>query len=97
MIKTSFSFNKLPVTITKQGKRLVAYSPALDVSTSGKSIKDVQKKFSELVYIFLEEIIEAGTVNEVLLELGWKKVQQKWNPPRVISSKSIGVRLPAFA
>jgi hypothetical protein len=97
MIKASFSFNKLPITITKQGKRLVAYSPALDLSTSGKSIKDVQKKFSELVFIFLEEIIEAGTVNEVLSELGWKKVQQKWNPPQVISSKSIGVRLPVFA
>lgn len=97
MIKPSFSFSKLPVTITKQGKQLVAYSPALDISTCGKSLKDVQAKFVELVYIFLEEIIDAGTVNEVLTDLGWKKIQHKWNPPEVISSKSIGVRLPAFA
>ncbi len=97
MIKPSFSFNKLPVTIMKQGKQFVAYSPALDVSTCGKSAKDAQAKFVELVYIFLEEIIEAGTVNEVLSELGWKKVQQKWSPPQVVLSKSIGVRLPTFA
>ena len=81
----------------KQGKSFIAYSPVLDLSTSGKTLKDVQNKFSEIVYIFMEEIIEAGTINEVLSELGWKKVQQKWSPPQIISSKSIGVRLPAFA
>jgi len=81
----------------KQGKSFIAYSPVLDLSTSGKTLKDAQNKFSEIVYIFMEEIIEAGTINEVLSELGWKKVQQKWSPPQIISSKSIGVRLPAFA
>lgn len=77
MIKTSFSVEKLPVTITKQGKRFVAYSPVLDISTSGKSVKDAQKKFGELVNIFIEEIVEAGTLHNVLAELGWKKVQNK--------------------
>ena len=57
MIKTIFSFNKLPVTIMKQGKSFVAYSPVLDLSTSGKTLKDVQNKFSEIVYIFMEEIM----------------------------------------
>ena len=87
----------LSVVITKQGARFVAYSPALDISTSGKSEKDVRSKFGELANIFLEEIIEAGTVSEVLSELGWKKLQKRWNPPQVISSKSIGVQMPAFA
>lgn len=97
MIKKTILVDKLPVTVMKQGKHFVAYSPALDVSTSGKSLKDVQKKFIELVTVFIEEIIEAGTIHEVLYELGWTKIQQKWSPPKVISSKSIGVRLPAFA
>ena len=95
MISKNIFFN-LPVIITKQNRRFVAYSPALDISTSGKSKKDVQGKFVELVNIFIEEINEAGTIGDVLTELGWKKIQKKWNPPQIISSESIGVRVPIF-
>ena len=88
---------KLPLVIMKQGKHFVAYSPVLDLSTVGKSLKDAQKMFGQAAKIFLEEIIEAGTVDEVLSDLGWKKVQKKWNPPQVVSSDSIGIRVPVFA
>ena len=87
---------KLTVLVTKQGKRFVAYTPALDVATSGKSEKDARKKFEELINLFLEEIVEEGTVNEVLSELGWKKVQRKWTPPRVVSRESMDFRIPAM-
>lgn len=86
----------LPVIISKYGKRFVAYTPALDVSTSGKSLKDVKERFSELATIFIEEIIKAGTIDEVLSELGWTKGRQ-WTPPKIVSSQSIGVRIPVFA
>jgi hypothetical protein len=99
MLKRNFSYHlqKLPVVITKQGHQFVAYTPALDISTAGSSEKDVKKKFGELVTIFLEEIIEAGTVREVLTELGWTKTEKAWNPPEVVSTKTIGVQIPAFA
>ena len=87
----------LPVVITKQNKRFVAYTPALDIATSGKSQKEVRARFVELANIFFEEIIAAGTVNDVLSELGWRKVQKKWSPPQVISSQSIGLQMPVFA
>ncbi len=96
MANRYISYN-LPVLITKQNKRFVAYTPALDVSTSGKSEKEVRKRFVELANIFIEEIITAGTANDVLAELGWNKVQRKWTPPQVISSQSIGLRIPALA
>ena len=96
MLKNNLSFN-LPVLITKQNKRFVAFTPALDVSTSGKSVKEVKKSFVELANIFLEEIFEAKTADDVLSELGWKKVQKKWNPPEIISSQSIGLQIPVFA
>jgi hypothetical protein len=86
----------LPVLVTKQGKRFVAYTPALDISTSGKSAKDVKEKFAELANIFLEEIMERGTANDVLAELGWKKAQKKWTPPQIISSQSIGFNMPVL-
>ena len=96
MTSKQFSFN-IPIVITKQGKRFVAYTPALDISTSGKTEKDVKVKFFELVSIFLEEIFEAGTQKEVLLELGWKRIEKKWTPPQVISATSVGFHIPAFA
>ena len=84
-LKNKLSFN-LPVLITKQNKRFVAYTPALDISTSGKSEKDAKARFVELASLFLEEIIEAETADDVLSELGWKKIQKGWTPPKVIFS-----------
>lgn len=96
MLKNKLFFN-LPVLITKQNKRFVAYTPALDISTSGKSEKDAKEKFVELAGLFLEEIIEAGTADDVLSELGWKKVQRIWTPPKIVSSSPIGLKIPVFA
>lgn len=96
MSNRSLSY-KLPVLITKQNKRFVAYTPALDISTSGKSEKEAKKRFVELAHIFLEEIITAGTVAEVLSELGWNKLQKQWIPPKVVSAQSIGLRVPVLA
>jgi len=96
MLKNNLSFN-LHVMITKQNKRFVAFTPALDISTSGKSVKEVKERFAELANVFLEEIFEAKTADDVLSELGWKKVQKQWNPPEIISSQSIGLQIPVFA
>ena len=86
----------LPVVITKQGRRFVAYSPALDISTSATTEKKVKLLFSELVAIFFEELVRKGTIHTVLTELGWKKEQKKWSPPKVISSSSFGIKVSAF-
>lgn len=88
---------KLPINILKQGKSYVAFCPVLDLSTAGKSTKDARSKIVEAINIFLEEIVEAGTVNEVLPELGWKKVQHNWNPPKVVSNLNLGIRIPNLA
>ena len=96
MSKNNLSFN-LPVLITKQNKRFVAFTPALDLSTSGKSVKEAKERFVELANVFLEEIFEAQTADDVLSELGWKKIQKRWNPPEIISSQSIGLQIPVFA
>lgn len=96
MLNKNLSFN-LSVQITKQNKRFVAYTPALDISTSGKSEKEARARFAELANLFLEEIVEAKTADDVLSELGWKKVQKQWTPPKVVSSQSIGLKIPVFA
>lgn len=85
---------KLQVSIIKQGKQYIAYSPALDLSTSGKNLQEAQKRFSELTSIFFEELIEKDTVDSVLRDLGWMKIKKQWEPPQIISQKSFDVTLP---
>jgi len=96
MSKQNFIY-KLPISIIKQNKSFVAYCPILDISTVGKSAKDAQLKFTELSGLFFDELLEKGTLNDVLSELGWKKVQKSWNPPKVISNLSVGIKLPTIA
>ena len=40
---------KLPVSIIKEGKKFIAYSPALDLSTSGKTYNEARRRFAEIV------------------------------------------------
>ena len=86
----------LPVTFINEGGQVVAYTPALDISTSGKDEAEAKARFGELVGIFFRDLIENNTVDDVLSELGWQKVAQQWNPP-IVSQQSVNVRVPAFA
>jgi len=95
MPKTMLKVN-LPVSIIREGKNFVAYTPALDLSTSGKSYDETKKRFEEIVEIFFEETIKKGTFEESLRDLGWKKVQSKWTPPIVISQESRTFQVPAI-
>ncbi len=76
----------LPVIIFKEGKSYVAYSPALDLSTSASTYEKAQKRFSEVVEIFFEELSRMGTTNKVLAELGWQQIKSDWYPPVVVSN-----------
>lgn len=84
MEKTYLKF-KLPVSIIREGKKYVAYTPALDLSTSANTFEKAKKRFGELVNIFFDELINKGTLEDVLMNLGWKKIQKEWSPPMVIS------------
>lgn len=88
---------KLPVSIFREGKTFIAYTPLLDLSTSGKNFAEVKKRFSEVVNILLEELKEAGTLEEVLKSYGWKKAQRAWEPPMLIAQESTTVHIPLTA
>ena len=92
MKKTILQFN-LPVSILREGKKYIAYTPALDLSTSGNTFDQAKKRFDEIVHLFFEEIMKENTTEEVLKDLGWQKVNAKWNPPIVISNESQMVKL----
>lgn len=94
MAKVMLKFN-LPVSILREQKKYVAYSPALDLSTSGRSYEEAKKRFSKSVNIFFDELIKKGTLEDVLRDLGWQRIQEKWNPPIIISQESQMVQVPA--
>lgn len=79
---------QLSVSVFKEGKYFVAYTPALDLSTSGKTYKQAMKRFDEIVDIFFEELIKKGTAEEVLLGLGWEKIKKHFVPPSLIAQES---------
>ncbi len=84
----------IPVIFMREGKNIVAFSPALDVATSADTFENAKKRFEESVEIFFEELTALGTLEEVLLELGWEKADHKWEPPTIISQASEAVRIP---
>lgn len=85
----------IPVSILKEGNKFIAYSPALDLSTSGKNYDEVKRRFKEILGIFLEELLKKGTLKEVLLDLGWKKTQSQLIPPTIISQEYQTIRVPS--
>jgi predicted RNase H-like HicB family nuclease len=66
----------LPVIFMREDKQFVAYTPALDLSTSGHTFELARRRFSEAVRIFIEECVSMGTLGSVLKGLGWKKHNQ---------------------
>ena len=87
----------LPVTFIEDGDVVVAYTPALDLSTAGDDKEDAKRMFAEAVDIFFEDLIANNTLEEVLTELGWRKsVEAGWQPP-YFSQEAVSVRMPATA
>lgn len=87
----------LPVTIFREGDAFVAYTPALDLSSVGKTEKDAKRMFAEAVEAFFEELTNMGTTEAVLMDLGWTKIDGKFEPPYVVEQSLMNVMIPAFA
>lgn len=84
----------LPVFVLKENKYFIAYSPVLDLSTSGKSFEEAKQRFNEVVQVFFEELLEKGALEEVLADLGWQKLKKEWTPPIIVAHESESFRVP---
>ena len=71
----------VPLFIFESGEKYIAYTPAFDISTEGKTLREAKANFRELVTLFIDELEEEGTLEAALEELGWKKDQKKLVPP----------------
>lgn len=84
----------LPVSFLREGRYFIAYTPALDLSTYGKSYEEARVRFGEVLQIFFEEILEKHTVDKVLSDLGWQKVRKQWVPPTLIAQETETITVP---
>jgi predicted RNase H-like HicB family nuclease len=59
------------VQLIKDGEYIVSYCPALELSSFGKDEEDAKEGFEEALSIFIDELHKRGTLEKVLLNLGW--------------------------
>lgn len=72
------------VFVLKEDDLFVAYCPALELSSYGKTKKEAKENFSDALKIFIEETQKKGTLEKMLLSLGWtlkQKPQVRYKPP----------------
>lgn len=91
---------RIPTFAFKEGKTVVVYSPALDLSSCGKTLSQAKHNFASAVNLFLDELEEMGTLEDVLLELGWNKHEhprKEWVPPHLLQHRQMEVHIPNHA
>jgi len=78
----------LPVQLFREGRQYVADCGALGLASHGKTATEARSSLKNVIEVFIEEVIEMGTLDRILAERGWtRKVagreKSAWVPPRV--------------
>jgi hypothetical protein len=75
----------LKVFLVRDGDYFVAYCPALELSSYDTTENGAKKSFDEALRIFVEDTERKGTLEKVLLGLGWTLKQKpsfQYQPPK---------------
>ncbi len=80
---------KILVKVFTENDYFIAYSPELQISTQGKTVEEVKKRFSERLDIFFSIALEKDNLHERLRSLGW--VIQEKNPKKLIPPENFQV------
>lgn len=63
---------KITIEFWKEGNLYIARSPELDMVAQGDSLEEARRNLLEVIEIQFEEMKELGTLDEFLLEAGYK-------------------------
>jgi len=66
------------IEIFKDGDVYSALSPELNVSSYGDTIEEARESLKEAVDAFIEECRNMGTLEDVLEESGFHKINESW-------------------
>ncbi|MFQ5965951.1 MAG: type II toxin-antitoxin system HicB family antitoxin [Candidatus Scalinduaceae bacterium] len=79
--------------IFKEGDVYVAVSPDLNVSSFGDSIDDAKKSVEEAIEAFIEECKRMGTLEDVLEESGFLKINGSWESRKPVVQEDLAFAL----
>src|SRR5260370_5374997 len=74
----------LEVDLYKKGYYIVSYCPSLELSSFGITENEAKEGFEGALHTFIEDTHCRGTLERVLLDLGWSLIQKprvKYQPP----------------
>jgi predicted RNase H-like HicB family nuclease len=81
------------VEIFKEGDVYVALSPELNVSSFGETIEEAKNSIKEAIEAFVEECEGMGTLEDVLEESGFSKVDDSWHSRKLIEEENLAIAL----
>ncbi len=76
------------IEIFKEDDVYVALAPELNVSSFGDTIEDAKKSVKEAIEAFIEECERMGTIEDVLEESGFFKVDDIWESRKPIAEEN---------
>ncbi|MCP5054832.1 MAG: type II toxin-antitoxin system HicB family antitoxin [bacterium] len=79
------------VEIFKEDDLYVALSPELNVSSFGETIAEAKESIKEAIEIFIEGCREMGTLDEVLEESGFLRVEDTWESRRPVAEENLAL------
>ena len=77
---------KIEVHFFEEGDYVVAYCPALELSSYGDNEVEAKAAFEEVLQIYLDETESRRSLERNLLSLGWtlkKTPRAKYTPPKI--------------
>ena len=77
------------IEIFKEGNVYVALSPELNVSSFGDTIEDAKRFVKEAIEIFIEECQEMGTLEGVLDEAGFSRINDSWELRKPVAEENL--------
>jgi predicted RNase H-like HicB family nuclease len=81
----------LRIEIFKEGDVYVALSPELNVSSFGGTVEDARKSVREALEAFFEECEQMGTLEEVLEESGFIKINNAWEMRKPLAEEEMAL------
>lgn len=71
----------------KEGNQFVAHAMPLDVMSSGLTQEKAQKALDEAVSLFLKTAADEDTLDEILEESGYQRINDEWIEPLWIGTE----------
>jgi predicted RNase H-like HicB family nuclease len=83
----------IKVEVFREDDLYVALCPSLNVSSYGESVEEAKKSLIEAVEAFVEECVDMDTLEDVLEESGFIKINEIWQPRQAIKEENLALAI----